>query len=46
LHITHTLVQRHGGHINVRSTPGSGTTFEVVLPLLQSTERAEDTHNP
>ena len=45
LHITHTLVQRHGGHINVHSTPGSGTTFEVVLPLLKSTELAEDVHN-
>jgi PAS domain S-box-containing protein len=45
LHITHTLVQRHGGHINVRSTPGSGTTFEVVLPLLKNTERAEDVHH-
>jgi signal transduction histidine kinase len=31
LHISHNVVARHGGRINVRSRPGE-TCFEVVLP--------------
>ena len=27
------IVERHGGHITARSTPGTGTTFVVDLPL-------------
>jgi PAS domain S-box-containing protein len=38
LHITHTLVERHGGQIDVRSEPGQGTTFLVSLPLLERPE--------
>ena len=36
LHITHSIVERHGGEIEVRSTPGNGSTFEVRLPLLDA----------
>ena len=31
LAITHRIVQGHGGHIEVKSRPGEGTTFTVVL---------------
>jgi hemerythrin-like metal-binding protein len=27
------IVKRHGGHFDVRSTPGEGTTFRVWLPV-------------
>lgn len=35
LAICQKIVERHGGTITARSTPGSGSTFQVVLPLLQ-----------
>jgi CheY-like chemotaxis protein len=28
------IVEQHGGHINVRSAPGEGTTFRISVPLL------------
>ncbi|MBF2026780.1 MAG: HAMP domain-containing histidine kinase, partial [Oscillatoriales cyanobacterium C42_A2020_001] len=27
------IVEKHGGHLNLRSKPGTGTTFEILLPL-------------
>lgn len=33
LAIAHTVVQAHGGEIEVESAPGHGTTFTVVLPI-------------
>ena len=38
LYISHKIIERHGGHIDVQSTPGDGSTFSIVLPL--SLERA------
>ena len=34
LSLTHAIVARHGGRIEVRSEPGKGTTMIVVLPYL------------
>lgn len=37
LSLSYSIVQKHGGRIEVESTPGVGTTFSVHLPLVQST---------
>ena len=34
LYISHKIVESHGGAINVQSSPGSGSTFSITLPLL------------
>jgi signal transduction histidine kinase len=36
LSIVYTIIQDHGGKIDVRSTPGKGTEFYIVLPFKQS----------
>lgn len=41
LHITHSVIERHNGHIEVRSTLGSGSTFEVSLPLIDDSAPQE-----
>jgi PAS domain S-box-containing protein len=35
LAICHRIVERHGGRITARSTPGHGTTFLITLPIRQ-----------
>jgi two-component system NtrC family sensor kinase len=35
LSISHGIVERHGGRIEVESTPGQGTVFRVVLPVME-----------
>ena len=32
LSVSHDIIKSHGGEINVESTPGVGTRFEIVLP--------------
>jgi signal transduction histidine kinase len=39
LYIARELVEVHGGRIAVESKPGAGSTFTVMLPLQQSSER-------
>jgi len=34
LALTHKIVEDHGGTIDFRSTPGTGTVFRIVLPLV------------
>jgi hypothetical protein len=37
LSICYAIVKRHGGFIDVESTPGAGTTFRVYLPMVEGT---------
>lgn len=35
LAVVHQIVIRHGGQISVQSTPGVGTTFDILLPFAE-----------
>ena len=39
LPLAHEIIRGHGGKIRVFSTQGKGTTFEILLPMQQLTER-------
>jgi two-component system NtrC family sensor kinase len=36
LAVAHSIVEQHAGDISVRSTPGEGTEFKVVLPATEA----------
>jgi len=33
LSVSYSIIEKHGGRIEVKSTPGAGTTFSVILPF-------------
>ena len=39
LWLAYGIVEKHGGRIEVRSLPGSGTTFRIVLPAPRTAAR-------
>ena len=39
LAVVYGIVESHGGHIDVRTTVGRGTTFEVTLPLAPDADQ-------
>jgi two-component system sensor histidine kinase PilS (NtrC family) len=42
LSIAYRIVEEHHGAINLSSTPGHGTTFEVVIPVVHMSASEED----
>jgi two-component system CheB/CheR fusion protein len=41
LYISSTIVQRHGGHIEIKSTKGKGATFSFVLPIAEVNKKGK-----
>jgi signal transduction histidine kinase len=39
LSVVHGIVTSHGGKINIESEPGKGTSFEVLLPVVETKQK-------
>ena len=46
LAIAHKIIEEHGGTIDVASTPGLGTTFRIVLPVVSEATTAPSPDPP
>jgi two-component system, NtrC family, sensor kinase len=46
LSVSYGIIREHGGRISVASTPGAGTTFQVVLPLDSGPEDSGAANGP
>lgn len=46
LSVVHRLVTKQGGTIKAESTPGVGTVFEIIFPLLKAPEKKPLQHPP
>jgi CheY-like chemotaxis protein len=40
------IVEQHGGKIDVRSSPGNGTTLRISLPLIEPSARSKSAGSP
>ncbi len=43
LSIVYSIIKKHGGHLEVKSKPGTGTTFSIFLPI--ASENIKDDSN-
>ncbi len=39
------IIEQHGGHISVYSEPGVGTTFRILIPLMEMDSAEDDSIN-
>jgi PAS domain S-box-containing protein len=46
LSVVYGIVEQHGGHINVTSEPGRGTTFDVYVPLTEGAPARTEANEP
>ena len=42
LSASHGIIENHGGSINVKSEPGKGTKFEIILPLHEEANTSRE----
>ena len=42
LSASHGIIENHGGSINVKSEPGKGTRFEILLPLHEESKSSRE----